>query len=312
MSGAGASAVNLIATNVKAYVDGADPTGAGIGIVADSVSLSASDDSTIDATVGSASLAAAIGIVGGALSVGVATARNEVRNNVAAYIRNATGAGNTVTTRTGGDISISALEDADIDAITVAASAAISGGVAGLSISGAGADAKNVILSTVNAYVDNSVLDSGRDVVLTATDTSLIDAEVAALSGALAVGVVSGAVSIGVSTAQNLIGWTAAGVSQPAEVQAYVTNSSIDAEGALELTADENATILAKVSAASVAVAAGAVSSAATAAGASTQNRIQSFVKAYIDGDRDSGATGIHAASVTLTADDNSTIRAIT
>ena len=313
MSGAGASAVNLIATNVKAYIDGANPAGAGIGIVADSISISATDDSTIDATVGSASLAAAFGAIGTALSVGVATARNEVRNNVAAYIRNAGGAGDTVTTRLGGDISISALEDADIDALTVAASAAVGGGLAGIALSGAGADAKNVILTTVNAFVDNSVLDSGRDVVLTATDTALIDAEVAALSGALAVGVVSGAVSIGVSTAQNVIGWTAAGASQPAEVQAYVTNSSIDADRDLKLTADENATILAKISADSVAVAAGAVAAGASAAGASTQNRIQSFVKAYIDGDRSSGTTGIHAGnSIALKADDTSTIRAIT
>jgi len=211
LAGAGASAKNNIATIVAAYIDGTDPAGAGpAGVLADSISLKAHDDSTIDATVGSAALAAAFGTVGVALSVGVATARNEIRNTVASYIRNADSAGEMVKTRFGGDIRIEAIEEADIHAVSVAASAAIGAGFVGVALSGAGAEAKNVILTTTNAYVDNSVIAGGRDVVVSASDTSLIDARIASLSAAIGGGAVGVGVAIGVSVAENLIGFTLA------------------------------------------------------------------------------------------------------
>ena len=73
LSGAGASAVNRVAANVKAYIDGTDPGSDGLGtmgVIADSISLTAGDASTIDATVGTASVAVGVGLVGVAISVG--------------------------------------------------------------------------------------------------------------------------------------------------------------------------------------------------------------------------------------------------
>ena len=96
-----------------------------------------------------------------------------------------------VNARSGGDITISATEDATINALGVAASAAIGGGLVGISFAGAGVDVTNVILNKTNAYIENavvgtrapvdgSVIDQGGDIVITATDTSTIDATVGA------------------------------------------------------------------------------------------------------------------------------------
>ncbi|MCL5281661.1 MAG: hypothetical protein M1376_17320 [Planctomycetes bacterium] len=118
-----------------------------------------------------------------------------------------------------------------------------------------------------------------------------------------------GAVAIGVGIAQNLIGWTADGVADPAEVQAYLEDASIDALGELSLTADGDQTITATVIAASVAIAAGLVGIGGAGAGVSTRNRIRTLIKAFIEG---TGTTGISAASIALRADDSSTITATT
>ena len=161
-------------------------------------------------------MSVAIGLAPGgfgfALSVGVSLAENDIANDVAAYIANAAANGQNVTTRGTGDITIHASEAAQIHALGIAASAALSGGVlAGISMSGAGADISNVILDKTNAYIDNSVIASGGKLELSATDTSLIDAKVGVLSGALGVGAVAGAIAVGVAKAENFIGWTAAG-----------------------------------------------------------------------------------------------------
>ncbi|CAM9441455.1 unnamed protein product, partial [Phaeothamnion confervicola] len=310
-SGAGSSTENKIATLIKAYIDADGAT----GILADNVSLKADDTSTITATAGSASMAAAFGTVGVAVSVGLGLANNEISNVVEAYIKNADGSSSLttdagVTTRSGGDIKIEAIERATVTATAVAASAAVGGGIVGLSFSGAGADAKNVILTKTNAYVEGSDLSSGRHTILLATDTATIKAEVLSLSVALSGGLVAGAVSVGSSTANNLIGYTLAGVQTPAEVQAYVINSRIVAGGSLTQTATSNATVTASVAAGSVALAGGAVAAAGAGAGADVRNKVSTKVYASIEGNSARGG-GVSAVSgVALAATDTSTITA--
>ncbi len=313
VSGAGASATNRIAMNVKAYIDGSGTR----GITAGSIGLAASDTSDIDATVGTASIGAGFGLVGVAVSVGISIAKNEISNEVSAYIANA----QSVQTLNGGAITISATENATINALGVAASAATGGGLVGVSFAGAGVGVTNVILNKTNAYVQEAALSTkdgvateGGNIVITATDTSEIDAEVGGLGVAVAGGFVAVGVAVGVAMAENLIGYTPDGTADPAEVRAYVENSSIDALGDLILEAVADQTIVATVAAAAVAIGGGAVAVSGAGAGASTRNRVRTLIKAFIDGDSptDSDESGITADSISLTADDTSTITAFT
>ena len=73
-------------------------------------------------------------------------------------------------------------------------------------------------------------------------------------------------------------------------MRAYVSDSSIDAAGALTIMATESATIDAIVVAASVAISGGVVGASLSGAGAAATNRIATEVQAFIDGD---GASGI-------------------
>ncbi len=305
VSGAGASAINRVATNVKAYIDGSSA----LGIIAGSIGLAASDTSDIDATVGTASIGAGFGLVGVALSVGISVAKNEITNEVSAYITDA----QSVKTRNGGAITISATENATIDALGVAASAAIGGGLVGVSFAGAGAGVTNVILNKTNAYIKNAVVGTDLakvgDVTITATDTSEIDAEVGGLGVAVAGGFVAVGVAVGVAVAQNLIGYAPDGTAAPAEVRAYVENSSIAALGDLILKAVADQTIVATIAAAAVAIGGGVVAITGAGAGASTRNRIRTLIKAFIDG---TGTTGIIADKISLLADDTSSITAFT
>ncbi|MEY2518223.1 MAG: large repetitive protein, partial [bacterium] len=165
----------------------------------------ASDVSTIKAGTGSGALAAAVGAVGVAMTVGVSIARNEISNEVRAYIQNAdTG----VTTNGSGAIVLSATESASITANATAVSAAASLGLVGVSFAGAGADARNVILTKTDAYIAASTVTSGGAVSIGATDTGLtVSAEILSVAVALGVGVFSGALAIGVGISQNFIGW---------------------------------------------------------------------------------------------------------
>lgn len=310
VSGAGASATNRIAMNVEAYIDGSGTT----GILAGSIALLAQDTSDIDATVGTASIAAGFGLAGVAVSVGISVARNEISNTVSAYIANA----QSVKTRSGGAITIAATEEATIDALGVAASGAIGIGLVGVSFAGAGVGVTNVILNKTNAYIENAVVGGESanvgDVTITATDRSEINAEVGGLSIAVSGGFVATGVAVGVAIAQNLIGYRPDGTADPAEVRAYVKNSSIDALGDLILEAVADQTIIATIKAAAVAVGGGVVAIEGAGAGVSTRNRVRTLIQAFIEGDSatDSEESGITADRIALTAEDTSEITVCT
>src|SRR5258706_476535 len=178
----------------------------------------------------------------------------------------------------------------------------------GIGVSAAGAEATNGILTKASAYIDTSDIASAGNVLVTAADTDSISATVATAS--LAVGAAGGVgvgASIGASLAQNLIGWTRDGTSAPAEIQAYVRGSSIQAD-ALTLSATAHETINATVLAGSVAIGGGGgVGIGASGSGVETTTRIASHVKAFIDGD---GANGIHAGQISVTELDSSSISA--
>jgi len=302
LSGAGVDAENKIATQVQAYIDGA----ATAGITADSVMLSARDTSAITADVVGASVAGAIGgAVGVSASVGVSLARNVISNQVQAYTRNAP-----AVTTSGGNIVLEANENATITTQSIAASVSVAvGGGLGAALSGAGAEATNIILTRVNAYAEGSALNSSRGVRIAASNTSTIGATVAALSAAVGGGAAGGGVSIGTSLARNLIGWTLGGARQPAEVRAYVKDSSLDAAGTLEVTAADDAVITAIIAADSKAIAVGMVGVGASGAFVLSENKVVTNVHAFIDGD---GTSGIRADRIEVESEDTSAITAIT
>jgi hypothetical protein len=101
-------------------------------------------------------------------------------------------------------------------------------------------------------------------------------------------------------------GWTLVGRSSV--TQAFIKSSSVDAAGALTLQATSGQTIQALVLSGSVAASAGAVGISLSGAGVSATNTIAAITAATIDGD---GATGVRAASISITALDTSTIEAV-
>ncbi len=167
-------------------------------------------------------------------------------------------------------------------------------------VSGAGAVAQNVILTKTNAYGLASVLDSADDVSLSAKSTANIASAVLAASlgigGGGAVGV---GASIGVSVARNFIGWTPGGSETPAEVQAYLKNTSVRTTDDLTLTSLASQAISSVVFAGSAAIAVGGtVGVGASGSGVWAENKIGVHAKSYIEGDRDSGTVGISAKTI--------------
>ncbi len=150
LAGAGAEAQNIIQVPVEAYIDSG-------GFTADSIktgslAINATDAPGITATVAAASLSAAIGLVGVGISIGVALAENVVTDTVEAFINHSP------SVDIAGGVSIGASENASISDSTVASSLAIAGGVAGLALSGAGANATNEIDNQVSACIANSTV----------------------------------------------------------------------------------------------------------------------------------------------------------
>jgi hypothetical protein len=200
LGGAGAESVNRISEQVAATLDGS----AAGGVLARSVSLKATDRSTIDADAGAAAIVAAIsGSAGVALSVGVALAENRIDNRVTA------GVGRATLTTTAGDLVVSAGTTATIAATSRAAAVGFASGRAGVAVSGAGALAKNIILSRTVAEIDQgAIVVSAGKVDLDAASSGTITATIAAASGSVGVGSSAGiGASVGFALARNFIGW---------------------------------------------------------------------------------------------------------
>ena len=164
LAGAGSKAVNRIATEVKAFIDG-DSAG---GIHASTISLIADDTSQVTTISVGASLAANYApTTAVAIAVGVSLSKNEISNEVEAGIKNADGVVST------GGIALSATDHSSIHTVSVAASvaAAFSKDV-GVGLSGAGAESTNKINTKTNALVENSVLTANGDVSITSDASS--------------------------------------------------------------------------------------------------------------------------------------------
>jgi hypothetical protein len=135
-AGAGAFAVNTIDYAVITRVNDSDLTAGG------TVSVLATDNAIIDATVASASVSAAFGVIAFAGAVAVSTADNDVDNTIEASVnRSSVEAAN---------LTIDAKDNTKVDVESRAAAVAVSGGI-GAALSGGGALADIDATSTVRA-----------------------------------------------------------------------------------------------------------------------------------------------------------------
>ncbi|TWU31778.1 dockerin type I domain-containing protein [Novipirellula artificiosorum] len=263
-SGSGADARNRIAMQVRATIDAA------ADIDADWIAVITNDVSTISADVGAVALAASFALRGSlAQSIGVSLATNEIRNEVEAYIRG----GSNVVARSG-PVDLYAVEDASIHATSTAAAVSLAIAQGALAISGAGANATNLIGNRVHAFVDgSSVTTAVQDVIVIAHSTSSITAEVDAVSASAALGGIAVAGSVGVTIAENLI-------AEENEVLAYLRGSTVTSAGDVVVKAESTESVSSKSLAASIAVATAGPS--ASGAGTSTKNVLETKVHAYL------------------------------
>src|SRR5258706_14895780 len=130
--------------------------------------------------------------------------------------------------------------------LVAATLAADMAGPAGIAVSGAGADATNVILNKPNAYVLDSTIVSARDVLIGASDNSTISATVATASLAIGAGGAGGVgASIGASLALKIVGSAMNGDVVAGRVHANDRGSGIPAAHDLALSAPAHDTLVA-------------------------------------------------------------------
>ena len=308
--------LNRMSTDVEASLSGAVAVTAAGG----SIKISATDTSIIELSVLAPSIALSVSTGGsGSVSVGFGSARNTIATNVSAFTN-----GLTTLSATGGDIIVTAKEQATIDATGVAVAIGLNASAgSSFGVSGGGAVVTNTILGSVDAHITAGTVSAtagngnNGDITVSATDNSHIHATVAAIAASLAVGTgTSVAAAIGLSLAFNLIGWRGitvdvthtdgtGGTQSPVNVRARTTTSSMTASGKLGVSATFGGSIDAEVLAASLAIGASPSTGVAVgAAGLYTQNRITASTSATVDG---SGGL-IHVGSIAVTADDDSHI----
>ena len=314
-SGAGASSENIVNSKVHAFLNGDANNSAYLAnglIQADKIELSATDQSTITAFTGAAALAASVGQASIAVTISTGLAWNTILNDVKAYVAHI----DQSSSRISNSLTVVAESQATITANAWAASVSATSGAAGLNISGAGADARNVIRGNVDAYIQDSDFVVGGEVAVSSTQSSIIDSTIWAAAGSFSSSAsTSAGLAIGTATAVNYVGFSDDGEQIGAfRVSAYIKNSSLDVLGQMTILANMSAVIDATVAAGSVAISGGSLSSNAAAAGSGVENKISTQVMAYLDGTRaDSDfqrSTGVHAGAISLDAHDNSTITA--
>jgi len=182
------------------------------------------------------------------------------------------------------------LSKTNINALSVAASAAIgvAAGGSGMAFSGAGAVAVNRLSGSTDALMSFTSVKATEDVKLTAESQSKISATVASLSAAIAAGSSTGVgASIGISVARNLIGKEGFGLSGDAAIgtiRALIEDSQITTDGKIILTAEGKQTIDALVFSGSAALAGGGGTGlAASGSGVWAENQIGTRIHAGAD-----------------------------
>nr|WP_293778378.1 DUF4347 domain-containing protein [uncultured Oxalicibacterium sp.] len=295
---AGAGSSNEIKNTIKASIGNNSVVKT---ITSGNMSLTATDNATINADGGGLSLAVGgAGAAGVGAALGVAVSINKIENTVAAQI-------DTSEVRSAGSLSLSATESATITSYSVGGALAVGGGLVGVGVAGAGADSRNTIKNTVQATI-NGTMGGSKEVTaagaisLSATDTSSILANAGGLAAGIGGGGVGASGAVGAAVAINTITNT---------VQAAIIGSKVTATGGnISLSATETATINATSAGGAVALAGGAAAAAAAGAGGEATTTISNIVEAYISGSSD--VKTVTSGNISLTATDTANVTADT
>ena len=208
VSGSGVYNENIINVSVLAAIDGDFATGTEATVEGNAVTVEATNASAIEAFAGAASIAAAVGSTGVAVSIGLGLAQNKILGTVEARIQNADNDANDGVRARTGNVEVLASDEADIAVTAAAASISAAFGSTSVAVSGAGAEATNRINSTTKAHISGSDVDAPMgDVNVKAEADGDIRATVVAASAAIAVGSTGIGASIGVAVVRNLIGY---------------------------------------------------------------------------------------------------------
>ena len=266
-------ALNHVATDVEAYVD-QTTSGHTVTSGTGDIDIESRDGASVESTVVTPVVKIGITFGSGASSaIGVSIARNIVDSNVSAYDGGRVIGGTSsnpvydiglALTANAGNVNITATDTASINATSAATAIALSVSPSGAGgFAGGGAVAINTILGSVIANAQNVAIAAAAggantgNVTVSATDNRQITANVAALSAQASLG---DAVAIGASVALNLIGWNGTVADEtedshnPIVVMANVNGGSINAGGAVSVTATSTSKINASTAAVAVAI----------------------------------------------------------
>ena len=159
---AGSLSYNKIRGNTQARVRSSTVSAGG------SLSVQSQDGSSIEADAGGFALALAASGSGNAISVAVGAA--VAINDISVTLQSEIDASDVINASV---LTVAAIEDASINALTLVGSAAVAAGNNGFGIAGAGAGSGNSIANTVEARINASRIKlSAGSVTVTATDTS--------------------------------------------------------------------------------------------------------------------------------------------
>ncbi|MBM4068701.1 MAG: hypothetical protein FJ271_07120 [Planctomycetes bacterium] len=199
-AGSGSGSGNRITNTIEASVSGGASVTSNNGL---EVTLSATDNSTIVAGAGALGVSIAGGQVGAAtLAVAASIVVNDIGNTTSAFIDNAT-----VTSAAA--VNVTATETANIKAVSIGASAAVSVATDEISIAaafgGVGATATNTITNNVHAYIQNDAMIGGSTITVSATDSPTINSWAVGGNVTVSGGLLGLSVGIAVGLANNTI-----------------------------------------------------------------------------------------------------------
>ncbi|MFC1895392.1 LEPR-XLL domain-containing protein, partial [Thermodesulfobacteriota bacterium] len=306
--GAGSGSGNYVYSTTTAGV--MNPSGQKVLDATGTITVEATDSSKIDADAGSGALAVSTGDGEGnsgdfgAIAVGAAAARNEITKTTTSELQNVDVTGESapdtpITT----DVSVTASSTGSINAFTlgIAGSYTDSGSLA---LSGAGSGSGNFINSTTTATIDPSVFDISGDMTVSATDSADITATAGAAAVSISVsdGDTNVGVGLGISVAVNDI---------TSSALAIIDDTTVDAGGAVSVTAESTADIQALAFGVALSITTSSDSSAISVDGgvAVTLNEIDTTTCAAIE-DSDTATVNTLTAgnAVTLSATDSGMI----
>ena len=286
--------VNVLTGDTLAHVDNGatiNGTNAGAG-TSQSVVMRAADKTILNSDVGGAALSLGTGsskrsiAIGGAVEVGI------VENNVRASMDGAT-------VNALGALILDSHSTSNLDTLAIGVAGAAKGGSGGgLALAGAGSGSGNTVDNTVEAMIrNNSTVDVGGAVTLSATDNSYINTVAGAAALSLSFGSKSKAAAVGVSVAVNDVDNI---------VRTDIHSSSITSGGKVTLTSDSKPTIKALTVGGAVSASGGGGTGGSLAgAGAASINNIGGSVEAIVR-----GTSTVVASAFSVTATDKSGITA--